>query len=56
VTFLNIRATIDVSYDDTIPPSLQETYENYINGIKNSLSIESAQYETVLAVIPEYNL
>ena len=55
VTFLNIRAKVTVSYTNQ-EATLEEAYQNYINGVNNSLAIEAGMYESTIAVIPEYNM
>ena len=55
VTLLNIRAKITVKYENS-EPTLEEAYQNYVNGVNNSLTIEAGMYESTIAIIPEYNM
>lgn len=55
VTLLNIKAKVTVHYDEQ-DSTLEEAYQNYINGVNNSLAIEADMYKSTIAVIPIYNL
>ena len=52
VTLLNIRANILVTYNGEIP-SLAEAYTS---GFKNGTEVNAGYYESVVAVIPKYNM
>lgn len=53
VTLLNIRANIDVSYDSKTPTDLEEAY---VTGQTNTTHVDAGYYESVVAVIPQYNM
>ena len=52
VTFLNIRATITPIY----PSKNNSLVEAYQNSFKNESIVNGGYYESVVAIIPEYNL
>lgn len=52
VTLLNIRANILVTYNGETP-SLAEAYTS---GFKNGTEVNAGYYESVVAVIPQYNM
>lgn len=52
VTLLNIRANILVNYNGETP-SLAEAYTS---GFKNGTEVNTGYYESVVAVIPQYNM
>lgn len=52
VTLLNIRANILVTYEGETP-SLAEAYTS---GFKNGTEVNAGYYESVVAVIPQYNM
>ena len=52
VSLLNIRANIIVTYNGKIP-SLAEAYTS---GFKNGTQVNAGYYESVVAVIPQYNM
>lgn len=51
VTLLNIKANILVTYEGQVP-SLSEAYTS---GFQNGTQVNAGYYESVVAVIPEYN-
>ena len=51
VYLLNIRANITVTYSGAIP----EIAEAYLQGYTNGTSVDAGYYQSVVAVIPEYN-
>ena len=52
ITLLNIRANILVTYNGETP-SLAEAYTS---GFKNGTEVNTGYYESVVAVIPQYNM
>ena len=52
VLLLNIRAKIKCTYEG----SDQSLKDAYADGFNNGVSVDSAYYESVVAVIPEYNM
>ena len=52
VTLLNIKANILVTYEGEIP-SLAETYTS---GFQNGTQVDAGYYQSVVAVIPQYNM
>lgn len=54
VRLLNIRAKIKVSYDN--PNGDTSLGEAYASGYNNKTSIDQSYYESVVAVIPKYNM
>lgn len=53
VTLLNIRAHINVAYESDTPTDLEEAY---ITGQTNTTYVDAGYYESVIAVIPKYNI
>ena len=54
VLLLNIRAKITTN-TDKVPQELKDMYGSYEGSI-NTLSVDAGYYESVVAVIPEYNM
>lgn len=52
VYLLNIRANIEVSYDGETP-SLAELYTS---GFENGVKVDAGYYQSVVAVMPQYNM
>lgn len=52
VYLLNIKAEIEISYENSKDISLSEVY---VSGFKNGMKVDGGYYESVVAVIPEYN-
>lgn len=52
VTLLNIKANILVTYDEKIPSLV----EAYTSSFKNGTQVNAGYYQSVVAVMPEYNM
>ena len=52
VTLLNIRANILVTYDGKIPPLVKA----YTSSFKNGTQVNAGYYQSVVAVMPQYNM
>lgn len=52
VYLLNIKAEIEIDYKNSPDISLSEAYAS---GFKNGMKVDGGYYESVVAVIPEYN-
>ena len=52
VTLLNIRANILVTYDEKIPSLV----EAYTSSFKNGTQVNAGYYQSVVAVMPQYNM
>ena len=52
VILLNIKAQINVTYTGIIP----DIGEAYIQGFTNGVEVDAGYYQSVVAVIPEYNM
>ena len=52
VLLLNIRAKISCTYQGVIP----DKADAYLQGFANGLEVDAGYYQSVVAVIPEYNL
>lgn len=55
VTLLNIRAEIGVSLEQTDGNNVS-FQEAYMNGFKNDVAMNAGYYQSVVAVIPKYNM
>ena len=53
VYLLNIKAEIEISYEKSLDISLSEAYAS---GFKNGMKVDGGYYESVVAVIPQYNM
>lgn len=53
VYLLNIKAEIEISYEKSPDISLSEAYAS---GFKNGMKVDAGYYQSVVAVIPQYNM
>lgn len=53
VYLLNIKAEIEISYEKSSDISLSEAYAS---GFRNGMKVDGGYYESVVAVIPQYNI
>lgn len=53
VYLLNIKAEIEISYEKSPDISLSEAYAS---GFKNGMKVDGGYYESVVAVMPQYNM
>lgn len=53
VYLLNIKAEIEISYEKSPDISLSEAYAS---GFKNGMKVDGGYYESIVAVMPQYNM